>query len=123
MAHKITDKTENTTEKKEENDFIGFLDDEVKEHRNAVSNKVAILKKKQDGIDQCVQADPCSSSNNVDPRIYIYDEYDGPDQFVDFFEAIEMGDEHIRYYFDMYEDIIFNTDPAIFEKLCDSGKY
>ena len=50
MAHKITDKTENTTEKKEENDFIGFLNDEVKEHRNVVSNKIAILKKKQVNI-------------------------------------------------------------------------
>ena len=140
MAHVNIDKTENTAEKMEENDFIGFLNDEVKEHKNVVSNKVAILKKKQDGIDQSVQADPCSSSNNVDPRvqafpgnnsnyvdtdnrIYIYDEYDGPDQFVDFFEAIEMGDEHIREYFDMYEDIIFNTDPSSFEELCNSKKY
>ena len=138
MAHVNIDKTENTAEKMEENDFIGFLNDEVKEHKNVVSNKVAILKKKQDGIDQSVQADPCSSSNNVDPRvqadprsssnnvdtrIYIYDEYDGPDQFVDFFEAIEMGNEHIREYFDLYEDIIFDTDPSIFEELCDSKKY
>ena len=155
MAHVNVEKTKNTAEKMEANDFIGFLKDEVTEHKKVVSTKVAILKKKQDGIDQSVPAVPCSSGNNVDPRvqadpssssnnveprvqafpgsnsnyvdtdnrIYIYDEYDGPDQFVDFFEAIEMGDEHIREYFDMYEDIIFDTDPSIFEELCNSKKY
>ena len=48
--NKISDKTqhtpENTTEEEEENDFDGFLEDEVKERRDALSHKVAILKKK-----------------------------------------------------------------------------
>ena len=160
--NKISDKTENTTEKNEENDFNGFLEDDVKEHRNALSHKVAILKKKQDPINQCVQAEPCSSSSNVNqcvqaepcssssnvntstpnisvydeppispppnisvydeppisPPIYVYDEHYNFDLFEDFFEAIETGDNALRHYFEMYEEIIFNNDPAILEKLC-----
>ena len=128
--NKISDKTENTTEKNEENDFNGFLEDDVKEHRNALSHKVAILKKKQDPINQCVQAEPCSSSSNVntstpkisvydEPKIYVYDEDYNFDLFEDFFKAIETGDDALRHYFEMYEDPIFNNDPAILEKLCE----
>ena len=164
MAHVNVEKTKKTAEKMEGNDFIGFLKDEVTKHKKIVSTKVAILKKKQDGIAESVLAVPSTSGNNVDPRIlgdhnssknvvpkvqalpdgdsnyftfpggdsnylmadnrwYIYDEYDGPDQFVDFIEKIEMGDDEIREYFDMYEDIIFNTDPSSFEELCNSKKY
>ena len=111
--NKISDKTENTTEKKEENDFNGFLEDEVKEHRNALSHKVAILKKKQDLIDQCVQAEPCSSRSNVNTSIRkpsLLDQFDEPDLFYDFFEAIEEGDDSIRHYFEMYEDPLFLPD-------------
>ena len=145
--NKISDKTENTTEKKEENDFNGFLEDNVKEHRNALSHKVAILKKKQDPINQCVQAEPCSSSSNVNqcvqaepcssssnvntstpnisvydeppisPPIYVYDEHYNFDLFEDFFEAIETGDDALRHYFELYEYELFNNDPAILEKL------
>ena len=105
---------ENTTKEEEENDFDGFLEDEVKERRDALSHKVAILKKKQDLIDQCVQAEPCSSRSNVNTSIRkpsLLDQFDEPDLFMDFFEAIEEGDDSIRHYFEMYEEPIFNNDP------------
>ena len=160
MAHVNVEKTQKTAEKMEgNNDFIGFLKDEVTKHKKIVSTKVAILKKKQDGIDESVLAVPSTSGNNVDPRIlgdhnssknvvpkvqalpdgdsnyftfpggdsnylmadnrwYIYDEYDGPDQFLDFIEKVEMGDEEqIREYFDTFEDIIFNTNPPDYADL------
>ena len=104
---------DNTTEEEEENDFGGFLEDEVKERRDALSRQVAILKKKQDLIDQCVQAEPCSSRSNLDTSIPTpapFDQFDAPDLFMDFFEAIEEGDDSLRHYFEMFEDPIFNPD-------------
>ena len=155
MAHVDAKKTQKTAEKKEVNDFIGFLKDEVTKQEIFASTKLAILKKKQDEVDESILAVPSTSGNNVDHRIqddhntsknvvpkvpkarpvfdassnsftfpdgdsnylmpdgrwFIYDEYDGPDQFFDFFETVLHGNnDDIREYFDTFEEIIFNTE-------------
>ena len=68
----------------------------------------------------CMNLDqhPGETAPGVDtskPVLYMYDE-DRVDQFEDFFEAIEEGDDAIREYVEFYEHCIFNEDSDDLDK-------
>ena len=69
----------------------------------------------------CMNLDqhPGKTAPGVDtskPVLYMYDETDRQDQFEDFFEAIEEGDDAIREYVEFNEHFICNEDSDDLDK-------